>query len=148
MYSAPYGYPNAAGPNFGGAPPPQPGPGPSQPQQQMMYAAQQFPMAAQAPFPGPPNMMAGAGSAALMQNAVMPHLTANGQSEFCPPPARLCLFLVLPPPPLSASFNSPGGAALLDSPGRCRVSPPACDANELAECVDALKTHNLLFLLV
>ena len=87
MYSAPYGFPNAAaGPTFNGAPPGQnphmqPGPGPNQPQQ-MMYNPQQFPMGAQGPFPGGPNqaaMMPGAGPAGMMQNPGMP-MGPNGQS--------------------------------------------------------------------
>src|SRR3569833_768954 len=87
MYSAPYGYPKAAGPTFNGAPPPQnphlqPGPMPNQPQQ-MMYNSQQFPMGAQGPYPNAPNMMPGAGpAAAMMQNTAMPHMAANGQSTF------------------------------------------------------------------
>lgn len=98
MYSAPYGYPNAAGgPMFNGAPPQgvplQPGPSPNQ-QQQMMYNTQQFPMASQAgPFSGGPNpaMMGGVGPAGMMQNAGMPHMAANGQSK---PTLRLvCLFI-------------------------------------------------------
>ena len=88
MYSAAYGFQNAAGPAFNGAPPGQnpqmqPGLAPNQPQQQMMYNPQQFPMGAQGPFPGNPNMMPGAASASMMQNAAMPHMAANGQSKFC-----------------------------------------------------------------
>lgn len=87
MYSAPYGFANAApGPGFNGAgaPPPQnphmqPGPMPNQPQP-MMYNPQQFPMGAQGPFPGGPNMMPGAGPGGMPQNA-MPHMGANGQSK-------------------------------------------------------------------
>ena len=84
MYSAPYGYqnPNAAGQAFNGAPHPpnhmQAGPSPGQPQ--MMYNPQQFPMGAQAGFPGAPNMMPGAGPAAMMQNPAMQHMP-NGQSK-------------------------------------------------------------------
>jgi hypothetical protein len=88
MYSAPYGYPNAAGgPVFNGAPPQglqlQAGQSPNQPQQ-MMYNPQQFPMTTQTgPFPGGPNqaMMGGVGPAGMMQNAAMPHMAANGQSK-------------------------------------------------------------------
>ncbi|KAL2129507.1 hypothetical protein VTI74DRAFT_7657 [Chaetomium olivicolor] len=91
MYSAPYGYPNAAaGPIFNGAPPQgahlQPVPSPGQ-QQQMMYNAQQFPMAGQpgafSAGPNPAAMMGGgAGPAGMMQNGGMPHMTANGQMAF------------------------------------------------------------------
>jgi hypothetical protein len=86
MYQAPYGFQNAAGPGaFNGAAPPQgshlqPGPAPN-PNQPMMYNPQQFPMGAQGPFPGGPNMMPGAGAAGMMQNAGMPHMAANGQSK-------------------------------------------------------------------
>ncbi|KAK4033762.1 hypothetical protein C8A01DRAFT_49708 [Parachaetomium inaequale] len=95
MYSAPYGYPNAAaGPIFNGAPPQQgahlqPGPSPNQPQQQMMYNSQQFPMPGQpGAFPAGPNpalMGGGAGPAGMMQNAGMPHMAANGQMSFQAP---------------------------------------------------------------
>lgn len=110
MYSANYGFPNAAGQTFNGAPPsqnahlqpgqgPNPNPQPSpqhqqhqqhqhqQHQQPMMYNPQQFPMSAQgaaaSAFPGAPNMMPGVGPAnAMMQNNGMPHMaTANGQSK-------------------------------------------------------------------
>ncbi|KAK3307520.1 uncharacterized protein B0T15DRAFT_181202 [Chaetomium strumarium] len=92
MYSAPYGYANAAGGQiFNGAPPHgahlQPGPSPNQ-QQQMMYNTQQFPLAGQpGAFPAGPNpaMMGGAGSAGMMQNAGMPHMAANGQMAFQTP---------------------------------------------------------------
>lgn len=91
MYSASYGYPNAAGPAFNGAPQPQNmqpgGPSPNAPQQ-MMYNPQQFPMGAQGAFPGAPNpaamMPGGPGPAGMMQNTAMPHMAANGQSKFCP----------------------------------------------------------------
>lgn len=95
MYSAPYGYPNAAaGPIFNGAPPPQgahlqPVPSPNQQPQQMMYNPQQFPMPGQpGAFPAGPNpalMAGGAGPAGMMQNAAMPHMAANGQSKRSPP---------------------------------------------------------------
>ncbi|AEO60665.1 hypothetical protein MYCTH_74772 [Thermothelomyces thermophilus ATCC 42464] len=92
MYSAPYGYQNAAaGPIFNGAPPQQaahmqPSPSPNQ-QQQMMYNTQQFPMPGQpGAFPVGPNpaLMGGgaAGSAGMMQNPGMPHMAANGQMSF------------------------------------------------------------------
>ncbi|KAK4125942.1 hypothetical protein N657DRAFT_568312 [Parathielavia appendiculata] len=92
MYSAPYGYPNtAAGPIFNGAAPTpqgphlQPGPAPNQPQQ-MMFNTQQFPMPGQpGAFSAGPNpaLMGGAvGPAGMMQNAGMPHMTANGQMGF------------------------------------------------------------------
>ncbi|GAB1316660.1 CYC8-general repressor of transcription [Madurella fahalii] len=123
MYSAPYGYPNAAGgPVFNGAPPQgvhlQPGPSPNQPQQ-MMYNTQQFPMATQAgPFPGGPNpaMMGGVGPAGMMQNAAMPHMAANGQMAFQAPfttspygagiPSSAA-----PQPQLPANFMMPGQMA-------------------------------------
>lgn len=104
MYSAPYGYPNAAPAAFNGAPP-QGAPQSNQPQQQqMMFNPQQqqqqqpgqFPMAGQAgPFPGghgnPTLMGGGAGPAGMMQNAVMPHMAvANGQSK---PPLFMSLFM-------------------------------------------------------
>ena len=83
MYSAPYGG------HFNGATPPnphlQPAPGPNQPQQ-MMYNPQQFPMGAQGPFPGGPNVMPAAGPAGMMQNTAMPHMAANGQSKLSLPP--------------------------------------------------------------
>lgn len=88
MYSAPYGYGNAAGQPFNGAPQGQnpqmqPGPGPNQPQQQMMYN-QQYPMGPGGAFPGAPNpgamMPGGAGPAGMMQNTAMPQMP-NGQSE-------------------------------------------------------------------
>lgn len=94
MYSAPYGYGNAAGQAFTGAPPGQspqmqPGPGQNQPQQQMMYN-QQFSMGQSVPggYAGAQNpgaMMPGAGGggpAGMMQNTAMPQMPANGQSEF------------------------------------------------------------------
>ncbi|KAL2148477.1 hypothetical protein VTH82DRAFT_2031 [Thermothelomyces myriococcoides] len=92
MYSAPYGYQNAAaGPIFNGAPPQQaahmqPNPSPNQ-QQQMMYNSQQFPMPGQpGAFPTGPNpaLMGGgaAGSAGMMQNPGMPHMAPNGQMSF------------------------------------------------------------------
>lgn len=89
MYSAPYGYGNAAGQPFNGAPPGQnpqmqPQPGPNQPQQQMMYN-QQFPMGPGGAFPGATNpgamMPGGAGPAGMMQNTAMPQMSANGQSK-------------------------------------------------------------------
>ncbi|KAL1858915.1 hypothetical protein Daus18300_009784 [Diaporthe australafricana] len=96
MYSAPYGYGNAAGQAFNGAPPGQspqmqPGPGQNQPQQQMMYN-QQFSMGPSVP-PGyagahnPGAMMpgGGAGPAGMMQNTAMPQMPANGQMNFHPP---------------------------------------------------------------
>jgi hypothetical protein len=102
MYSAPYGFPNAAaGPIFNGAPPQQgahlqPGPSPNQPQQQqqpqqqMMYNSQQFPMPGQpgvfpAGGPNPALMGGGGGPAGMMQNAGMPHMAANGQMSFQAP---------------------------------------------------------------
>ncbi|KAL1837105.1 hypothetical protein VTJ49DRAFT_4285 [Mycothermus thermophilus] len=93
MYSAPYGYPNAAaGPIFNGAPPQgahlQPGQPQGQPQQ-MMFNGQQFSMPGQpGAFPAGPNpaMMAGtAGPAGMMQNPGMPHMAANGQMAFQAP---------------------------------------------------------------
>jgi hypothetical protein len=96
MYSAPYGYGNAAGQAFNGAPPGQspqmqPGPGQNQPQQQMMYN-QQFSMGpsvsggyAGAQNPGammPGGGGGGGGPAGMMQNTAMPQMPANGQSEF------------------------------------------------------------------
>lgn len=90
MYSAPYGYGNAAGQPYNGGPQGQnpqmqPGPGPNQPQQQMMYN-QQYPMGPGGAFPGAPNpgamMPGGAGPAGMMQNTAMPQMGANGQSEF------------------------------------------------------------------
>ncbi|KAL2196850.1 hypothetical protein P885DRAFT_37257 [Corynascus similis CBS 632.67] len=94
MYSAPYGYPNAAaGPIFNGAPPQQaahlqPSPSPNQPQQ-MAYNSQQFPMPGQpGAFPAGPNpaLMGGnAGSAGMMQNPGMQHMAANGQMSFQTP---------------------------------------------------------------
>ena len=98
MYSAPYGYPNAAaGPIFNGAPPPQgahlqPAPSPNQPQQ-MMYNTQQFPMGGQpGAFPAGPNpaLMGGSGPAGMMQNAAMSQMAANGQSK--PPLVCVCVF--------------------------------------------------------
>lgn len=89
MYSAPYGYGNAAGQPFSGpatgpTPQMQPGPGPNQPQQQMMYN-QQYPMGPGGAFSGAANpgaMMSGpAGPAGMMQNTAMPQMAANGQSE-------------------------------------------------------------------
>lgn len=84
MYSAGYGYGNAA-PNFNNGAPQQQGMQPGQ--QQMMYnqqgqhpQQQQFAgMGAQGGYPqgGNPQMMAG-----MMQNAGMQHMAANGQSEF------------------------------------------------------------------
>ncbi|KAK7721027.1 hypothetical protein SLS64_001321 [Diaporthe eres] len=91
MYSAPYGYGNAAGQAFTGAPPGQspqmqPGPGQNQPQQQMMYN-QQFSMGPSVPggYAGAQNpgaMMPGGGGgpAGMMQNTAMPQMPANGQS--------------------------------------------------------------------
>ena len=111
MYSGSYGFPNAAagvpaGSPFNGAPHSQhphlqPGQSPAQPHQ-MMYNPQQFSMAAQGSFPGaghnPAALMAGAGPAAMMQNATaMPHMAANGQSK----PFRSSLFVLLS---LSFSF--------------------------------------------
>jgi hypothetical protein len=100
MYAGNYGYPNNAAvgqqPYNGGAPHPgsqnsslQPGTAPNQ----MMYNAQQFPMAAHsaAGFAGNPNMMAGVGPAGMMQNTGMPHMAAaNGQSKLAFLPSRLC----------------------------------------------------------
>lgn len=90
MYANNYGFPNGAPPSQNPHLPAQ-GPNPNQPpQQQMMYNPQQFPMGAQGPpFPGPPNMMPGAGPAGgMMQNPGMPHMAAaNGQSKnflICP----------------------------------------------------------------
>jgi hypothetical protein len=100
MYSAPYGYPNAAaggapGSNFNGAPPQQnphlqAGPSPNQQQPGMMYNPQQFPMGPQGPFPGgAPNpaaaMMGGTGPPGMMQMA------ANGQGKLPHHGRLLCL---------------------------------------------------------
>ncbi|KAJ0114513.1 hypothetical protein J7T55_004756 [Diaporthe amygdali] len=96
MYSAPYGYGNAAGQAFNGAPPGQspqmqPGPGQNQPQQQMMYN-QQFSMGpsvsggyAGAHNPGAMMPGGGAGPAGMMQNTAMPQMPANGQMNFHTP---------------------------------------------------------------
>lgn len=92
MYSAPYGYGNAAGQPFNGAPPgqnpqmqPGHGPGPNQPQQQQMMYNQQYAMGPGGAFPGAPNpgamMPGGGGPAGMMQNTAMPQMAANGQSK-------------------------------------------------------------------
>ncbi|KXH47184.1 hypothetical protein CSIM01_06466 [Colletotrichum simmondsii] len=99
MYAPGYGFSNVP-PNFNtGAPPPnqnphmQPGSVPTQPGQQMMYNPNQFAgmPGGQPGFVGGPNpaMMSGAGPAGMMQNAGMPHMAANGQSEL--PPSLTCL---------------------------------------------------------
>lgn len=91
MYSANYGFGNNGAPNFNNAAPQQPGGQPAgqqqqqqQQQQQMMYNQQQqfAGMGPQGGFgPGAnPQMMPG-NPAAMMQNAGMPHMAANGQSE-------------------------------------------------------------------
>ncbi|KAL2266986.1 hypothetical protein VTJ83DRAFT_4263 [Remersonia thermophila] len=121
MYSAPYGYPNAAaGPIFNGAPPQgahlQPGQPQGQPQQ-MMFNGQQFPMPGQpGAFPAGPNpsMMAGtAGPAGIMQNPAMPHMAANGQMAFQAPfttgPYMAGVASTAPPQPqLPANFMMAG----------------------------------------
>ncbi len=115
MYSAQYGFPNAAGPAYNGAPQQnshlQRGPGPNQPQQ-MMFNPQQFPMGAQGPFPGAPNMMPGPGPAGMMQNAAMPHVAANGQSKFA---RSLPLPILLRPVPVRLRPCGP--------PPSCREQP-------------------------
>ncbi|KAI1341572.1 hypothetical protein F5Y15DRAFT_360889 [Xylariaceae sp. FL0016] len=92
MYAGNYGFPNnAAASQYNGAPPSAPqNSSMQQPGNPIMYNNQPFPMAAQGPtgagpgpgaaFPGNPNMMPGAGPAAMMQNTGMPHMAAaNGQ---------------------------------------------------------------------
>lgn len=134
MYSAPYGYQNAAaGPIFNGAPPQQaahmqPNPSPNQ-QQQMMYNSQQFPMPGQpGAFPTGPNpaLMGGgaAGSAGMMQNPGMPHMAPNGQSKH----SSLTIVSSIPAyrPTLgqSALFPSRSLSDIYDAPPR----PLACHA--------------------
>lgn len=90
MYSPAYGYGNAAGQPYNGAPQGQntqmqPGPGSNQPQQPMMYNQQQYPMGpGGGAFSGAPNpgaMMPGtAGPAGMMQNTALPQMPANSQS--------------------------------------------------------------------
>lgn len=87
MYSAGYGFGNAP-PNFNNAAPQPPGAQQQQQhqhqqQQQLMYNQQQqfAGMAPQGFGPGAtPQMMSG-NPAGMMQNAGMPHMAANGQSE-------------------------------------------------------------------
>ncbi|KAL2024505.1 hypothetical protein VTK56DRAFT_7548 [Thermocarpiscus australiensis] len=120
MYSAPYGYPNAAGaPSFNGVPLQaahlQPAPSPNQPQQ-MMFNTQQFPMAGQpGPFPGGPNpaLMGGAGPAGMMQHAAMPHMAANNQMGYhvpftTSPYGTTIPSSAAPPQQLPANFMMPG----------------------------------------
>jgi len=128
MYSAPYGYPNAAaGPIFNGAPPQQgahlqPGPSPNQPQQ-MMYNSQQFPMPGQpGAFPAGPNqalMGGGVSSAGMMQNPGMPHMAPNGQMSFQAPfttspyVAGIPSSSAAPQPQLPANFMMTGQMGLI-----------------------------------
>lgn len=98
MYAPGYGFqvPNVP-PTFNNAAPPpnqnphmQQGSVPTQPGQHMMYNPNQFAgmPGGQPGFVGGPNpaMMSGAapGPAGMMQNAGMPHMAANGQSELSP----------------------------------------------------------------